>query len=220
MRPGCGLAVVSEWTVESPAHQRAVMDAFGAVWAGQEWPQGMLSGILLAGNDGESIVVYGQWTGEEAYRTALETHLRPRAARVDQLAPGTIRSSPAFYRLHRSRIRDTAAMPGCIILITFNFASPDAERQKDFISAIFRAVDSMPDPPVGAIGGHLHISTDGMRVLNFAEWTSEEAHRRAVEDPARLGPGPQWAGVRSFPGLEGSRFQRYTIGMSLERKAL
>ncbi|WP_321477257.1 antibiotic biosynthesis monooxygenase [uncultured Paludibaculum sp.] len=215
MRPECGLVAVSEWTVETPERQRATVDAFAAAWANAPWPQGLLTCSLLCGNDGRSIVIYGQWTNEESYRSGLETHLRPRAALVDQKVPGIVRSAPDFYRLHRSRLRDTAAFPGCIVLITFEFESPDHERQKQFISNVFRVIDGMPVQAEGAIGGHFHASMDGLRVLNFAEWANEASHRQAIEGPSRLGSGPDWESVRKFPGLHASHFQRFTLGLNL-----
>lgn len=217
MRPGCGLAVVSEWTVETPERQRATIQAFADVWAGQPWPEGMLACLLLASTDGRTVAVYGQWLTEELYQKGLESHLRPRARLVDQQVPGIVRGTPAFYRLHRSRVRETGAVPGCIVLIQFDFAEPGAARLKEFVTTVCRIVDHLPAPAEGALGGHFHVSYDGLHVLNFAEWTSVDAHQRAVEGPLRVGSGPEWTPLRTFPGLQGSHFQRFTLGLNLAR---
>ncbi len=215
MRPDCGVVVVSEWKVESPGRQGAVMDAFAEAWSEGTWPEGLLTFNLLQSNDGLSFAVYGQWATEELYFGAIDSHIRPRLARIDSAAPGIDRTPPEFYRLNRSRIRGTTAFPGCIVLITFEFDNPDQERLRRFVRTVCRAVDANLEQPAGVLGGHFHISTDGLRVLNYAEWRSEEDHRHAIEGPGKIGSGPGWQAVRTFPGLKASRFQRYTLGLVL-----
>jgi hypothetical protein len=54
-------------------------------------------------------------------------------------------------------------------------------------------VESCRESIVGAT--HLHASTDGTRVINYAEWTDEEAHRRMVDaTPTDIEPAPDPAG--------------------------
>lgn len=217
MRPECGVVVVSEWIVETPERQCAAVEAYAEAWSDGPWPAGLLTCNLLKSNDGRAIVVYGQWISEAHYYDAIESYIRPRLAEVDRAVPGIQRQAPDFFQLHRSRIRDTSVSPGCIVLITFEFENPDRERQKRFVSTVCRTVDAMLEQPAGALGGHFHISTDGLRVLNYAEWVAAEDHRQAVEGtgPGRLGSGPGWQAVRQFPGLRNSRFQRYSPGLVL-----
>jgi Antibiotic biosynthesis monooxygenase len=58
----------------------------------------------------------------------------------------------------------------------------------------------------GLIAAHFHSIVDGTRVLNVAEWTNADAHRRAVTEPAaRLRRITQ-----QFPGVTGIAVQRFT----------
>ncbi|MBN9663332.1 MAG: antibiotic biosynthesis monooxygenase [Acidobacteria bacterium] len=217
MRPECGVVVVSEWNVESPERQSSTVEAYAEAWDSGTWPAGLLTCNLLRSNDGREIVVYGQWISEAHYYAAIESHIRPRLAEVDRAVPGIHRQAPDFFHLHRSRIRDTSIFPGCIVLITFEFENPDSERQKSFISTVFRTVDATLEQPPGALGGHFHISTDALRVLNYAEWATEEDHRRAVDGTGqgRIGSGPGWEAVNGFPGLKAARFRRYAPALLL-----
>ncbi|MGJ5816434.1 antibiotic biosynthesis monooxygenase family protein [Paludibaculum fermentans] len=217
MRPECGVVVVSEWSVGSPERQAAAIGAFAEAWSAGPSPTGLLTCNLLKNNDGRGIVAYGQWIAEQHYFDAIESHIRPRLDLVDLAVPGILRNPPVFYHLQRSRIRDTAAYPGCVVLVTFEFENPDQERQKQFVRTVFQTVDAMSEHPAGALGGHFHVSTDGLRVLNYAEWASAEDHRQAIEGtgPGKIGSGPGWQAVRAFPGLKTSSFQRYSLGLNL-----
>jgi hypothetical protein len=59
------------------------------------------------------------------------------------------------------------------------------------------------------LSAHVHVSVDGSRVLNYAEWTSEDAHRNAVENPpAELATSTQWRHAHAWPGLKSTMFKR------------
>ena len=62
-----------------------------------------------------------------------------------------------------------------------------------------------------------HLSVDGTRVLNYAEWIDEASHRAALERSGigAIGSGPKWRAVQSFPGLKASRVTRYRLDRRL-----
>ncbi len=49
---------------------------------------------------------------------------------------------------------------------------PDPARQRDWTDAVFEALGNDIRTSEGGIAGHVHVSTDGTRVLNDAEWES------------------------------------------------
>ena len=72
---------------------------------------------------------------------------------------------------------------------------------------MFSAADSdQASLEAGLIATHFHVSVDGTRVLKIAEWTTADAHRNAVTEPAaRLRSTTQ-----RFPGVTGIAVQRFT----------
>jgi hypothetical protein len=200
-----------------PERQRATVEAFVAAWEGEPWPRGLISVNLLASTDGSTLLNYAQWTGEEAYHAFART-LRPlRVEGINRAVPGTTRGGPVHYRLYRSAVRDDAPLPGCVVTVSVEFDGPDEGRQRRWVDTVFEALAAEPALHPGGISGHFHISTDGTRVLNYAEWIDEESHREAIEKSGQgtIGPGPKWLEVRNFPGVVSSGFKRYHLLRSL-----
>jgi Antibiotic biosynthesis monooxygenase len=218
-RPDADTVLVSEWKVGKPERQRALVEAFVAAWDSAPWPQGLLSVNLFLSNDGETVLNYAQWTGENAYHEFASTLRQSRVEQIDRAVPGIERSGPVSYRLYRSAVRPDPPMTGCVVIVSIEFDGPDEQRQKRWIDAVFEALEAEAAPHPGGISGHFHLSSDGARVLNYAEWTSEEAHREALERSGQgtIGPGPKWREVRSFPGMKGSDYRRYRFAMSLNQ---
>jgi hypothetical protein len=103
------------------------------------------------------------------------------------------------------------------VVVSVTFDGPDEARLRAWVDAVFDALAAEEDLHPGGISGHFHVSTDGTRVLNYAEWTSEEAHREALERSSRgaVGSGPRWREVQTFPGLTSSTVRRYRLLGSL-----
>jgi hypothetical protein len=146
-----------------------------------------------------------------------ETHGSTLARGIDDAVPGLERTGSVPYRLYRSGVRDDAPLPGCIVAVSIVFEGPDEQRQREWVDAVFEAMAAETDPHAGGISGHFHLGTDGIRVLNYAEWTSEEAHREAIERSGQgaIGSGPEWRRVQTFPGLTSGGFKRYRLLRSL-----
>ena len=156
-------------------------------------------------------MTYAQWTSEEAYSEFLRSTGPP---------PDIYRPEPVKYRLYRGGTREgPRRVPGCIVIVSVEFAGPDEQRQRRWVDTVFEALDAEPVLHPGGIAGYFHLSTDGTRVLNYAEWTSEEAHREALEDSGQgaIGPGPKWRLVKNFPGVISNGFKRYRLHRSLSR---
>jgi hypothetical protein len=216
-RSGVGAILVSELKVGSPERQQAFVEAFISAWKGAPWPQGLLSANLFLSADGEIVLNYAQWTGDDAYHQFEQTHLRPRVEQIKRAVPGIERSGPVNYQLYRSVVRRDAPVPGCVVIVSVEFDGPDERRQKRWIDTIFEALEAEAEPHPGGISGHFHVSVDGARALNYAEWTSEEAHREAIERSGQgtIGSGPKWREARDFPGIKSGGYRRYRLAHSL-----
>jgi hypothetical protein len=102
-------------------------------------------------------------------------------------------------------------------MVSVEFDGPDQERQKRWIDTVLDAIDADPNPPSGGISGHFHVSLDGTRVLNYAEWEDEQSHQRAMEQTGEMTVirGPNWQQVRDFKGVQRAGFKRYRLIYSL-----
>ncbi|MEV7908307.1 antibiotic biosynthesis monooxygenase, partial [Streptomyces anulatus] len=121
--------------------------------------------------------------------------------------------------LYRSGTRDDAPEPGCVVIVSVEFAGPDRQRQEQWVDTVFDALTAETEPHPGGVSAHFHLSVDGTRVLNYAEWTDEASHRAALESSGQgtVGSAPEWRRVVDFPGVRDSGFKRYRFHASLAR---
>ncbi|MEU6881216.1 antibiotic biosynthesis monooxygenase [Streptomyces sp. NPDC046712] len=220
-RSGVGLVLASTWRVGTPERQRAAVDAIAKVWGSRDWPDvGLLSYSVYLGTDGDTLLHYSQWTGEEAYRDYVDRLRDDRNAEIDAAVPGIERVGLDRYTLYRSTApgeESADRIPGCVVIVDVEFDGPDAGRQRAWVDGVFEALATDPNPAPGGISGHFHVGVDGTKVLNYAEWESEQAHIEALAQPgAGIGSAtPQWAKVQNHPGVTGGGVRRYTPALSL-----
>ncbi|MFD3975531.1 antibiotic biosynthesis monooxygenase [Streptomyces cyaneofuscatus] len=223
-RDDAGIVKVSMWDVGTPERQRQAVDAIRKTWRSREWPHpGLLSYSVHTGEDGRTLLHYSQWAGEQAYQDFFRDGRDTRNADIDAAVPGVERLSLHTYELYRSVLRaegDTRA-PGCVVIVDLEFAGPDPARQRDWVDAVVEALGEDPDTPAGGIAAHFHVSTDGSRVLNYAEWESADHHIAALAAPGEgVGsPSPLWERVQTYPGIVGGGVNRYTPALSMETGA-
>ncbi|MFC7306621.1 antibiotic biosynthesis monooxygenase [Streptomyces monticola] len=223
-RSGVGVVLVSTWRVGTAERQKEVVEAIADAWESREWPhEGLLSYSVYTGTDGDTLLHYSQWRDLAAYEQFFAASDNGRSARnadIDAAVPGIRRMGLNKYELYRSgsldRQRD-ARVPGCIVIVDVEFEGPDAARQRDWIDTVFEALGSEEHPHPGGISGHFHTSLDGTRVLNYAEWESEQAHIEALVAPGEgVGSGSElWRRVQQYPGLtSGGSVRRYLPAVS------
>jgi hypothetical protein len=218
-RPEAGIVAVTEFPTGTAERQQALLDASAAAWAGLEWPRTMLSLTWLTSLDGTKALAYVQWESDAEFASYARTHRPVLTERLRAALPGVSLAPPTFYRRYRSGTRPDPPAPGCIVIVSVAFDGPDEARQRGWIDTVFEALASEPEPPPGGISGHFHVSTDGTRVLNYAEWIDAESHRAALERSGQgtVGASPVWQRVRAFPGVASSDVTRYRIARSLGR---
>jgi hypothetical protein len=181
-------------------------------------PDGLLSHTCLASTDGTTLRHHSQWISEAALREFWRTDAPQRIASIDEAVPGIERhdlGTCTLYRSHHAAAHDDDGhlpLPGCIVIVDIDFDTVDYLRQQAWIDTVMAALEA--ESPPGLIAAHFHTNTDGTRVINYAEWTSEKAHQDAL---ATGPPGvnqtdrPEWRRVQEFPGVRDlSRFTRYT----------
>jgi quinol monooxygenase YgiN len=58
------------------------------------------------------------------------------------------------------------------------------ERQRELIDLLIEATEQVIQHVRGFISANIHASTDGMRVVNYAQWKNAEALQAMLADPA------------------------------------
>ncbi len=168
-RQDARIAVVRQFQVEGPAQQRNVADATLAAWDAAPWPDALISRTCYLSTDEQRVLTYEQWSDDQP----------------DVEDPAAI-----AYRLYRSGVRDDAPVPGCIVIVEVQTDGPETARQ--WVDSVFDALAAETTLHPGGISGHFHISLDGTRVLNYAEWVDEASHVEALGQAGSIGRGAAW----------------------------
>ncbi|MDF3148009.1 MULTISPECIES: antibiotic biosynthesis monooxygenase [unclassified Streptomyces] len=218
-RPEVGAPFFSTWRVGTPLRQKQSVEAIAGTWEGRSWPADDLLGYYVyTGHDASTLLHYSQWASEQAYEAFVKVHRQKRNDEIDTAVPGIERLWLGRYRHYRSARREgDPRVPGCIVVVDIEFEGPDPDRQRAWVDAVFEALESEPNPHPGGISGHFHLSTDGTRVLNYAEWESAQAHIDALAAPGDgIGSATElWHRVQNWPGLKSSTVSRYDYALGL-----
>lgn len=145
-------------------------------------------------------MAYEQWTGDDA----LDAVLSASAAYAPGV-PGTEPSVPVRYRLHRPHASTAVERRvGCVVTVSFDVDGP--ERQRCLVDEIFSMTKDGPAVP-GLVAGHFRTSADGTRVVNYAEWTDEQAHAATLDsgDPR----GVRRCLTQEIPGVRACGWRRW-----------
>ncbi|MCT2592822.1 antibiotic biosynthesis monooxygenase [Streptomyces sp. N2-109] len=209
LRPDAGLVLMSQWDVpDGPERRRTVMDGTIEAWEQHPLPEGFLSRVAFEGTDQKTIFNYAQWTSVEAHREfaqnpANQEGLTPRIVAI----AGPV-GTPGKYELYRSlRAKETPAVPGCIVAVTFDTDGPETARK--FVDTLVEHFgEEQPGNEDGGIASHFHIHLDGSRVVNYSEWTSPEAHEEMVRTQLQEGSEIMKL-VGSIEGLHPQGFRRF-----------
>jgi hypothetical protein len=212
-RADAGIVAVTEFDVGGADEQQRLFDASRAAWQTLPWPETLLAISWLASLDGQRALAYVQWRDDSGFEAFGRTHRPVLSARLRESVPELQAPPAVLYRRYRSGAPAADAEPGCIVAIAVEFDGPDEARLKTWIDTVFDALAAESAPPAGAINGHFHVSLDGTRVLNIAEWVDEASHIAALERAGNraIGSSAKWRDVLAFPGLKGSRVTRYRV---------
>lgn len=204
IRHAAAVAVfVSHWYTADRATALKDLDEVTAQWETAEWPDGILSFSSYVSAAGDTVLTYAQCSSAGAYRPFTRALAGPAAAEAVE------------YRLHRSYVPDGAAAepPGCMVAASFDTDGP--LRQRHVIEEIIGTVGREgPHAKDGLLGTHFHTSVDGTRVLNYAEWTTDEAHEIFLRDACS---GRARASYEAIPGVRPIGYTRYHLHHSAVR---
>jgi heme-degrading monooxygenase HmoA len=69
------------------------------------------------------------------------------------------------------------------IATLINVFTVQADRQRQLVDMLVRATDEVMQHLPGFIAANIHASTDGTRVVNYAQWQSADAFHAMLENP-------------------------------------
>lgn len=200
-RPDVGIVLVAPLYVGTPELQHAEVERVMAPYRTGDLPDGFLSMSAFTSTDGIDVLTYAQWTSDDAYREFV------RAGGLGMLDEDA--TEPVRYKLYRGRILEPDSVARVLVAPVFDVDGRGRQR---------RSADSLVDGPLGKpfpglVASHFHHSTDGTRVLNWAEWVDEEAHLRFGKSSL---PHECLSAI-TMPGVRGIGGNRYVLADSVVR---
>jgi hypothetical protein len=197
----------ARWRVDGGRpRQQAMADAVMAHRRRLPRPDGLLFLDCFLSTDGTLVWFFTGWASPEAHARHRDSPAHAELTGVTERAvPDTTHVQTITARPHGGLGMGgaDAPLPGCTVLVTIDTDSPALQTT---VAETIRA--HVATPPPGGVGGRLYFSTDGRHVLNYAQWTSEEAHREAVGSPALGGSKGIFDGIS---GIEGGSMNRYQL---------
>jgi hypothetical protein len=204
-RKDAGLIVIKQLTLVDNIGQASVAEMLLGEIENNPWPDGLLSHNVHLGNDGTGVLLYAQWIDKVCHDRYEKNQT---AARQNNNAEQ--------YVLYRSMAdeRQSKRVPGCVVIVRQSFTKSGIA--SGWIDRVFEAIhaDVAVNENSGGISGHFHISIDGHSMVNFAEWTNEEAHKQALlrSGNGTVGRSELWKSLFDYPGAgQPGSFKRYTF---------
>ncbi|MYU54090.1 MULTISPECIES: antibiotic biosynthesis monooxygenase [Streptomyces] len=178
-RADAGTALVSTWLVPTAGLQRPAADAVHTEWEHQERPDAMLSLTTFLSTDGGHLLHYAQWTNDDDHREWARTRREAAVGRIDEAVPGIRRPGLVRYRRYRSYVPERPAGRRPALLVVPAFATTGPAAQHTLADAVLGVLAREQVP--GLLGAHFHLSQDGTKVLNYAEWEDLSAWREFAD---------------------------------------
>jgi len=194
-RPDSAIALVSPLYVATATQQRTAAAHSVAAFRNNPLPAGFVSFSAFGSTDGETLLTYAQWATDDAYLRFDDSHDHDHAR--------SGRVQPVRFLPYRSVVLDPESRPGVLVAPTFDVDGP--ERQRASVDALLDGPLSRPVP--GLIASHFHLSLDGTRVLNWAEWVDESAHADFMRSPLPA----EFLSAITMPGVRGIGGKRYEL---------
>jgi MFS transporter, DHA2 family, multidrug resistance protein len=115
------------------------------------------------------------------------------------------------FTLYRSVHTGLADPAGCIVIVDFRVKSSKIARQ--WVDELIDASAGMTAPQ-GMLSAHFHISSDGTRMINYAEWVDSDSHQRSVDRRPQHEHNRVTEVVDQTPGIVFQGFDRFTYWWS------
>lgn len=189
--------VAQRWFPDRDAALAALAEA-AEQWRTAGPPPGLLSFNGYLDTEDDTVLTYAQTDGTVDHRSLT--------AGLSGLAG----AATVEYRLDRALVLGTGT-PTAFVVATFDVDGPGP--QQHIVDSITAAVEQAPAARhPGLLSANFHLSTDGSRVLNYAEWTDDRSHEEFLAGATRTAT---LAATHRTPGVRPIGFKRYRLLHSL-----
>ncbi|EMD26161.1 antibiotic biosynthesis monooxygenase family protein [Amycolatopsis azurea] len=100
---------------------------------------------------------------------------------------------------------------GFVALVTITIGDPEAHAP--LLELLAREVEQWVRFRPGFVSANYHVSTDGSRIINYAQWDSEEDYRESFK--ANPNAGSLRDAITAIDGVEGLQMVGYTLVKSV-----
>ncbi|HLI69847.1 MAG TPA: antibiotic biosynthesis monooxygenase [Ktedonobacteraceae bacterium] len=138
--------------------------------------EGFIATAIHHSIDGRRVFEYSQWLSESSWREAIQRlseHERDDLAQWD----ARLYEVELVFNVSGSTTLEIAEQSGLVAMI--NVLSTDSGRQSQLMDVWRKGAEQYWEQVPGAVAAALLRSEDGMRLINYAQWTSGEAWQRA-----------------------------------------
>ncbi len=153
--------------------------------------------------DGERVLEYSQWLSASSWREATQSMSERE---VNDLGRSDARMYEVVLVLSASGSNSLEIAEPSGVIAMINVLSTDPSRRDQLMDVWRKGAERFWASMPGAVAATLHRSEDGMRLVNYAQWTSGEAWQRA-----RQVAGDNRAGVHGFGTSDPRLYQLDTI---------
>ncbi|MFD7288161.1 putative quinol monooxygenase [Streptomyces sp. NPDC059863] len=194
---------VGQRYVPSEEEAGTVLEQTVAEWSGAPWPAGILSLSCFLSSEKDTVLTYAQCADGDSYQSFTRSLRGPAGAGAVEYRPRSSVVPPG-----------ASGVPGCVIIATFDVDG--AERQDRVMNSLVDVLDVAPaEQPPGMLSANFHTSVDASRVLNYAEWTSVEAHLAFLDSRTRV---KTLRASGDVPGVRPIGFRRYHLHRSIDAR--
>ncbi|QIZ01044.1 antibiotic biosynthesis monooxygenase [Streptomyces sp. S1D4-11] len=187
---------VAQWYVPDRDAGLEALDEAARQWRATPWPPGILSFSGYLSTEHDTVLTYVQTSDARALRV-FTTGLK-----------GLAGAETVAYTLHRAIVLDDGPLvPESFVVASFDVDGPGP--QESIVASIAGALaQASAGQHPGMISANFHLSADGTRVLNYAEWTSDEAHVEFLAGATRTAT---LRATHDTPGVRPIGFKRYHL---------
>jgi len=153
--------------------------------------------------DGQKVLEYSQWLATSSWHEVTQSWSEREG---DEAGQSDIRLYEVVlvFNASASNVLEIAKPSSVIAMI--NVLSTDPSRQDQLMNVWRRGAERFWENMPGSVAAALHRSEDGMRLVNYAQWSSDEAWYRA-----RQIAGENRAGMHGFGTSDPRLYQLDTI---------
>ncbi|MYS19324.1 Antibiotic biosynthesis monooxygenase [Streptomyces sp. DvalAA-14] len=189
-------AHVAQWYVPDRQAGVEALKTAAEQWRATPWPAGILSFSAYLSTGFDTALTYVQTADAGAHR-AFTAGLS-----------GLAGAATVQYALHRAIVLDPGApAPASFVVASFDVDGPDPQQR--VVASIAGALEQAPaGAHPGMISANFHLSADGSRVLNYAEWTTDEAHVAFLDGATRAAT---LRATHDTPGVRPIGFKRFHL---------